>query len=296
MSAAKSSAARSTSRAAGGATLRQSQEAIEASSQPEIPGFQLSLHNFTGPFDLLLHLINRRTLEITEIALSEVTDEFISYTKQLGEMHDRLDETTEFVLIASTLLSLKAARLLPQSGDEDIEDAEVLEMRDLLFARLLQYRAYKKVADLFAEWQRSAQRRYPRAVALEERFAELLPPVHLGMDAQGFAQLAAGVFRPRPPEEVSTSHLHFQPVSVPEQAGKLLGLLKFMGASQWASFAALTKDCGVSMEIVGRFLALLELYKAHAVQVEQEEALGELRVAWTGKDVDPAVVASANWS
>ncbi|WKD61122.1 Segregation and condensation protein A [Corynebacterium ciconiae DSM 44920] len=276
--------------------LRASQEAIDASSQPEITGFQLSLHNFTGPFDLLLHLINRRTLDITEIALAEVTDEFISYTKQLGEVHDRLDETTEFVLIASTLLSLKAARLLPHSSEEEIDDAEILEMRDLLFARLLQYRAYKKVADLFAEWQRSAQRRYPRAVALEQHYAELLPPVHLGLDAEGFAQVAAGVFRPRPPEEVSTSHLHFQPVSVPEQAGKLLGLLKFMGVSQWASFTTLTADCGVSMEIVGRFLALLELYKAQALQVEQKEALGELRVAWTGKDVDPAVVAAANWS
>ncbi|AWB81950.1 segregation/condensation protein A [Corynebacterium yudongzhengii] len=263
-------------------------------TQPEITGFRIALANFEGPFDLLLQLISEKKLDVTEVALAEVTDEFIAYTRALNET-EALDETTEFLLVAATLLDLKAARLLPRGDVEDEEDLAILESRDLLFARLLQYQAYKQVADLFATWQREAQRRYPRAVGIEERYAELLPPVSLGTDLAGFAEVAAGVFRPRPPEEVGVDHLHQVAVSVPEQAGKLLDTLRILGKNRWLSFEALTRDCVVSMEIVGRFLALLELYKARAVETEQEEALSELKVSWTGAEVDPAVVASANW-
>ncbi|WJY68002.1 segregation and condensation protein A [Corynebacterium auris] len=263
--------------------------------QPEITGFQLVLNNFEGPFDLLLSLINSRKLDVTEVALAEVTDEFIAYTKALGEAAG-LDEYTEFVLVAATLLDLKAARLLPRGEMSEAEDLELLESRDLLFARLLQYRAYQQVADLFATWQQGAKRRYPRATGLEEGFADFLPPVELGHTPDSFARLAASVFRPRPPEAVRTDHVHGVPVSVPEQAGKLLGTLRLSGAGSWVPFAALTKDCARSMEVVGRFLALLELYKARAVDTQQEEALGPLAVAWTGLEVDPAVVAASNWS
>ncbi|GAB3703815.1 segregation and condensation protein A [Corynebacterium nasicanis] len=262
--------------------------------QLEIPGFRVALANFEGPFDLLLQLIGARKLDVTEVALSEVTDEFIAYTRALGETAN-LDETTEFLVVAATLLDLKAARLLPRGEVDDLEDLALLEMRDLLFARLLQYRAYKQVADLFAEWQKKAQRRYPRAVGLEPQFAELLPPVSIGLNPAQFAEMAAGVFRPRPPEQVGIGHIHQVAVSVPEQAGRILDTLRLMGAGHFLTFQALTRDCTVSMEVVGRFLALLELYKAQAVETRQEEALGELSVSWTGMDVDPAVVAAKNW-
>lgn len=262
--------------------------------QPEITGFTLVLNNFEGPFDLLLNLINSKKLDVTEVALAEVTDEFIAYTRALGETAE-LDEVTEFLLIAATLLDLKAARLLPRGESDEIEDLELLESRDLLFARLLQYRAYQQVADEFALWQLDAKRRYPRAVAMEERFADLLPPVELGHTPASFAQLAASVFRPKPPEEVRVDHLHQVQVSVPEQAGRILDALRRRGPEQWMSFAALTRDCTRSMEVVGRFLALLELYKARAVDTQQEEALGPLDIAWTGVEVDPAVVAAGNW-
>lgn len=262
--------------------------------QPEITGFTLVLHNFEGPFDLLLHLISSKKLDVTEVALAEVTDEFIAYTRALGETAP-LDEVTEFVLIAATLLDLKAARLLPRGEAGEDEDLELLESRDLLFARLLQYRAYQQVADMFSDWQRDARRRYPRAVSMEPQFAQLLPPVALGHTPESFAELAASVFRPRPPEEVGTGHIHEVHVSVPEQAGRLLDSLRLAGTQTWLSFAALTRDCHRSMEVVGRFLALLELYKARAVETRQEEPLGALDVAWTGIEVDPAVVAAGNW-
>lgn len=262
--------------------------------QPEITGFTLVLNNFEGPYDLLLNLISSRKLDITEVALAEVTDEFIAYVKQLGETAE-LDEITEFLVTAATLLNMKAQRLLPRSGDEDEEDLELLSSRDLLFARLLQYRAYQQVADQFERWQAGARRRYPRAVGMEEAFAEVLPPVSLGHTPGSFAELAASVFRPKPPEEVGVDHVHVQAVSVPEQAGKLLDTLKLAGPAHWLTFTALTRDCTRSMEIVGRFLAVLELYKAHAIDAKQEEALGPLNISWTGKNVDPAVVAAANW-
>ncbi|MCQ9332509.1 segregation and condensation protein A [Corynebacterium phoceense] len=266
------------------------QEAV----QPEFNGFRIALKNFEGPFDLLLQLISSKKMDVTDVALSEVTDEFVAYTRALGATAD-LDETTEFLLVAATLLDLKAARLLPRGEVSDLEDLELLETRDLLFARLLQYKAYKQVADLMARWQREARRSYPRAVGMEEQFAELLPPVTLGHTPASFAELAASVFRPKPPEGVATGHIHHVAVSVPEQAGKILTTLKLLGQDNWMSFAALTRDCTVSMEVVGRFLALLELYKAKAVDAQQEESLGPLDVAWTGLDVDPAVVAAANW-
>ncbi|PLA13558.1 segregation and condensation protein A [Corynebacterium riegelii] len=267
----------------------------QVGEQPEITGFTLVLNNFEGPFDLLLNLIHSKKLDVTEVALAEVTDEFIAYTRALGQTAE-LDEVTEFLVIAATLLDLKAARLLPRGEADEIEDLELLESRDLLFARLLQYRAYQQVAEQFRAWQVTAQRSYPRVVAMEERFAELLPPVELGHTPDSFAQLAASVFRPKPPEEVRTDHLHEVAVSVPQQAGKILDTLKLAGAQTWLSFAALTRDCTRSMEVVGRFLALLELYKARAVETQQEVALGPLDVSWTGIEVDPAVVAAGNWT
>ncbi len=244
-------------------------------------GFQVRLTNFEGPFDLLLQLIFAHRMDVTEVALHQVTDDFIVYTREIGPKLE-LDETTTFLVIAATLLDLKAARLLPAGQVEDDEDLALLEVRDLLFARLLQYRAFKHVAMMFAELEAAALRSYPRAVSLEEKFAELLPEVMLGVDAERFAEIAATAFTPRPVPTVGTEHLHELMVSVPEQAEHLLKLLQQRGIGHWASFSDLVADCGAPIEIVGRFLALLELYRARAVAFDQSEPLGVLQVSWTG--------------
>ena len=244
-------------------------------------GFQVRLSNFEGPFDLLLQLIFGHRLDVTEVALHQVTDEFIAYTKAIGPQLE-LDETTAFLVIAATLLDLKAARLLPAGEIHDEEDLALLEVRDLLFARLLQYRAFKHVAEMFAELEAAALRSYPRAVSLEDRYEDLLPEVMLGVDAQLFAEIAATAFTPRPVPTVATEHLHELMVSVPEQARQLLRVLEGRGAGQWASFSELVADCQESIEIVGRFLALLELYRARAVAFDQSEPLGVLQISWTG--------------
>ncbi|GAA5125367.1 segregation and condensation protein A [Pseudonocardia adelaidensis] len=244
---------------------------------PARPRFQVRLHNFEGPFDLLLQLIGKHELDITEMALHTVTDDFIAHLAELGDDAD-LDETTEFLVIAATLLDLKAARLLPDAEVEDAEDLALLEARDLLFARLLQYRAYKQVAGLFVELEAGAQRRFPRSVALEERFSALLPEVLLGVDPEAFAQLAASVFRPKPPPTVGIDHLHAVAVSVAEHAAILRERLAELGS---ATFAELTADCANPLEVVARFLAVLDLFRSAVVDLQQPEPFGELTVRWT---------------
>lgn len=245
-------------------------------------GFQVRLSNFEGPFDLLLQLIFAHRLDVTEVALHQVTDEFIAYTRQIGAQFD-LEETTAFLVVAATLLDLKAARLLPSGQVDDEEDLALLEVRDLLFARLLQYRAFKHVAEMFAELEANALRSYPRSVSLEERYSALLPEVMLGVDPIRFAEIAAVALTPRPVPIVGIGHLHELQVSVPEQAKILLGFLEIRGRGQWATFSELVADCSGGIEIVGRFLALLELYRSRAVAFDQSEPLGVLQVSWTGE-------------
>nr|WP_246115333.1 segregation/condensation protein A [Pseudonocardia sulfidoxydans] len=255
-------------------------DSLPGPSDPPEPGrparFRVRLDNFEGPFDLLLQLIGKHELDITEMALHRVTDDFIAHLTALGDEMD-LDETTEFLVVAATLLDLKAARLLPGGDVEDTEDLALLEARDLLFARLLQYRAYKQVAAVFVELESTALRRFPRSVALEERFSALLPEVLLGVDPDAFAELAASVFRPKPPPTVGVDHLHAPQVSVPEHAALLRERLAELGV---ASFAELTADCVAPLEVVARFLAVLELYRERSVWLEQPEAFGELTVRW----------------
>ncbi|QTR02302.1 segregation/condensation protein A [Saccharothrix algeriensis] len=246
--------------------------------------FKVKLTNFEGPFDLLLQLISQHTLDVTEVALHQVTDDFIAHTRALGDGWD-LDETTEFLVIAATLLDLKAARLLPQGDVEDEDDLALLEARDQRLARLLQYRAYKQVAALFGELEQGAHRRYPRSVALEARYEGLLPEVMLGVDARRFADVAAAVFRPRPPRTVSTEHVHQHRVSVREHAGLLRELLARRGTT---TFAEVVADCTGTMEVVARFLALLELYREQVLAFEQPDPLGELRITWVGGPVEEA--------
>jgi segregation and condensation protein A len=249
-------------------------------STPE-SGFHVRLSNFEGPFDLLLQLIFAHRMDVTEVALHQVTDEFIAYTKVLGAQME-LEETTAFLVVAATLLDLKAARLLPAGEVEDAEDLALLEVRDLLFARLLQYRAFKHVAVMFSELEAAALHIYPRAVSLEDRYADLLPEVMLGVDAQSFAQIAAIALTPRPIPTVATEHLHQSMISIPEQAAHVLDVLEHRGPGQWATFSELVADCREAIQIVGRFLALLELYRLRAVAFDQSEPLGVLQVSWTG--------------
>ncbi|HPX38259.1 MAG TPA: segregation/condensation protein A [Mycobacterium sp.] len=275
-----------------GAAETDSQQSTETS--PAEKGFRVRLTNFEGPFDLLLQLIFAHRLDVTEVALHQVTDEFIAYTREIGSALD-LDETTTFLVIAATLLDLKAARLLPAGEVDDAEDLALLEVRDLLFARLLQYRAFKHVAEMFAELEAAALRSYPRAVALEDQFADLLPEVMIGVDAQSFAEIAAAAFTPRPVPVVGTEHLHASKVSVPEQAERLLEFLERRGIGQWASFSELVADCSESIQIVGRFLALLELYRARTVTFEQSEPLGVLQVSWTGDRLTNEDLVRTEW-
>jgi segregation and condensation protein A len=246
--------------------------------------FTVRLTNFEGPFDLLLQLIGKHKLDVTEIALSTVTDEFIAHLKAMGDELD-LDQASEFLVVASTLLDLKAARLLPAAEVDDEDDLELLEARDLLFARLLQYRAYKQAAAFLREREAEAARRFPRDAALEPRFAELAPDVVLDLTVEEFAALAARVLAPRPPEVVSVSHLHAPAVSIAEQLLLVRNHLVRVGT---ASFRALTADCGHTNEVVARFLALLELYRQQRVSFEQLDPLGELHVRWTGGAVPAA--------
>lgn len=244
-------------------------------------GFQVRLSNFEGPFDLLLNLISQHRLDVTEVALHAVTDDFIAYTRKLGE-ELTLEQTTEFLVVAATLLDLKAARLLPAGEVEDAEDLALLEARDLLFARLLQYRAYKQVAELFGELEAAALQRYPRAVSLEERFTGLLPEVTLGVDAARFAEIAAAGLAPRPTPTVGLGHLHVPKVSVPAQARLVMAML-IADPGAWLSFREIVANCDNPYEVIGRFLGLLELFRERAIAFEQAEALGELKVSWTGE-------------
>lgn len=252
---------------------------------PDDGRFTVRLTNFEGPFDLLLQLISKHKLDVTEVALSKVTDEFIAHIHAMGPDWD-LDQATEFLVIAATLLDLKAARLLPAAEVEDEEDLALLEARDLLFARLLQYRAYKRIAAIFAERLDTEALNHPRTVGLEPHHAALLPEVVISIGPEGFARLAVKAMQPKPPPRVYVEHIHAPLVSVREQAEIVVALLREAGG---ATFAELTADAADTLTVVARFLALLELYRERVVALDQEEALEVLRVRWTGGGTDDAV-------
>lgn len=254
-------------------------------------GFEVHLDNFEGPFDLLLGLIAKHKLDITEVSLHKVTDEFISFIRSYGREWD-LDQASYFLLVAATLLDLKAARLLPAGEVEDEEDLALLEARDLLFARLLQYRAYKEVAAVFSGRIARESRRFARTVPMEPRFAGLLPEVLLGLGPAEFARLAAKTLAPKRVPTVSVEHIYAPQASVREQARLLVERLRRM---ERATFRILTADCAGTYEIVARFLAVLELYREQVVSLEQLEPLGELYITWTGAE-DGEVVVGDDYS
>nr|WP_270888343.1 ScpA family protein [Pedococcus sp. 5OH_020] len=245
--------------------------------------FEVHLDVFSGPFDLLLGLISKHKLDITEIALAQVTDEFIAHIKAAREAESEWDlgQASEFLLVAATLLDLKAARLLPQTGPQDEEDLALIEARDLLFARLLQYRAFKDIAFTFAERMATAGRLTPRQAGLEPQFAALLPELVMGITPEQLAMVAARAMTPKVAPTVGLDHLHAPQVSVREQAGVLGARLR---RERVCSFRALVADADSTLVIVARFLALLELFREAAIAFDQAEALGELTVRWTGAD------------
>jgi segregation and condensation protein A len=246
-------------------------------------GFSVHLSNFDGPFDLLLQLISRHKLDITEVSLSLVTDEFISYIRSLEVSGEgwRLDQATEFLVVAATLLDLKAARLLPSGEVEDEEDLALLEARDILFARLLQYRAFKEIAASFQTMIEAADKAFPRVVALDPALSALLPEVLIGVGPERFASIAERVLTPKSPPVVAIEHLHMALVSVSEQSKLVVEALRH---SKTMSFRSLCHDADSTMVVVARFLALLDLYRQGNLRFNQVIALGELQISWTGSE------------
>ena len=246
-------------------------------------GFSVHLSNFDGPFDLLLQLISRHKLDITEVSLSLVTDEFIAYIRALEVSGEgwRLDQATEFLVVAATLLDLKAARLLPSGEVEDEEDLALLEARDILFARLLQYRAFKEIAASFQTMIEAADKAFPRVVALDPALSALLPEVLIGVGPERFASIAERVLTPKAPPVVAIEHLHMALVSVSEQSKLVVEALRH---SKTMSFRSLCHDADSTMVVVARFLALLDLYRQGNLRFNQVIALGELQISWTGSE------------
>lgn len=243
--------------------------------------FSVRLNNFDGPFDLLLQLISRHKMDITEISLSLVTDEFIAFIRALEASGEgwRLDQATEFLVVAATLLDLKAARLLPTGEVDDEEDLALLEARDILFARLLQYRAFKEIAATFSERITMADKFFPRVVALDPTLSALLPEVLIGVGPQRFAAIAERVLTPKVSPIVSTEHLYQQMVSVAEESRVVIEALR---RSKSMSFRNLVSDTDNVLVVVARFLALLDLYRQGVLRFDQVIALGELQISWTG--------------
>jgi len=246
-------------------------------------GFSVHLSNFDGPFDLLLQLISRHKLDITEVSLSLVTDEFIAYIRSLEVSGQgwQLDPATEFLVVAATLLDLKAARLLPSGEVEDEEDLALLEARDILFARLLQYRAFKEIAASFQTMIEGADKAFPRVVALDAALSALLPEVLIGVGPERFAAIAERVLTPKSPPVVAIAHLHTALVSVSEQSRLVVEALRH---SKTMSFRSLCHDADSTMVVVARFLALLDLYRQGNLRFNQVMALGELQISWTGSE------------
>jgi segregation and condensation protein A len=246
-------------------------------------GFSVHLTNFDGPFDLLLQLISRHKLDITEVSLSLVTDEFIAYIRALEVSGEgwRLDQATEFLVVAATLLDLKAARLLPSGEVEDEEDLALLEARDILFARLLQYRAFKEIAASFQTMIEAADKSFPRIVALDPALSALLPEVLIGVGPERFAAIAERVLTPKVAPVVAIEHLHMPLVSVSEQSKLVVDALRH---SKTMSFRSLCQDAESTLVVVARFLALLDLYRQGNLRFNQVIALGELQISWTGSE------------
>jgi segregation and condensation protein A len=251
----------------------------DAVGPQDVPGFAVTLDNFTGPFDLLLTLISKREMDVTEVALSAVTDEFLAHLRRLDTDAD-LDQASGFIVVAATLLDLKVAGLLPQGELVDAEDVALLEARDLLFARLLQYRAFKQAAEWFAERSAAEAARHARSVRLEEKYRVTTPELVWTLSPDDFAALATLALTPAEVPTIGLDHLHAPLVSIREQAAVVVALLR---GREFLTFRELVSGVEVKGVVVARFLALLELYRHGSISFEQVEPLGELSVRWVAE-------------
>jgi segregation and condensation protein A len=238
---------------------------------------------FEGPFDLLLHLIARQRVDLWQVSLSRITEDYLAEVRRMRQLN--LEVATEFLVVAATLLELKAARLLP-SPDADADEVEAaLEERDLLFARVLQYRAYKHVAGLFGARLAEQAAYFPRRVGAEDVLRHIVPALLVGVAPAELARLAAAALTPAPPPQVTTTHIAPPRLSVAEAVTSLAQRLHDRGTS---TFEELVGRQAVPIEVVVALLAVLELYKRSLVELDQTSTFGEIAVRWTGGDlVDP---------
>src|SRR6478752_7099968 len=254
-------------------------EASAAEPEPESEGFRVSLGVFDGPFDLLLTLLSKHELDITEVSLSRVTHEFIAYLHEL-DADEEMEQASEFLVIAATLLDMKVAGLLPQGELVDAESVALLEARDLLFARLLQYRAFKEVSSWFERCLRREAVRHTRSVRLDEKYRNAVPELVWSLSPEDFAALALLAMTPKELPSVGLDHLHAPLVSIREQAAIVVTLLRDAGS---LTFRELIAGVGQTGVVVARFLSVLELYRHAALSFEQLEPLGELTLRWTAQ-------------
>jgi segregation and condensation protein A len=253
---------------------------VDEHAVPEpVEGFRVSLGVFDGPFDLLLTLLSKHELDITEVSLSKVTHEFIAYLHEL-DVDEEMEQASEFLVIAATLLDMKVAGLLPQGELVDAESVALLEARDLLFARLLQYRAFKEVSGWIATRQRAEDLRHARAVRLDEKHRQAVPELVWTLTLDDFAALAILAMTPKEIPHVGLDHLHAPLVSIREQAAIVVTLLRDAGTLSFRELVAGATQPGV---VVARFLSVLELYRHSALSFEQLEPLGELTLRWTAE-------------
>lgn len=242
---------------------------------------------YEGPFDLLLQLILKEQVDIYEINLSTIVDAYLVELERLAELD--LDIATSFLLIAATLVDLKARRLLPNTADIDLDDEFALwEERDMLLARLLEAKTFKDVAGVFARLADEADKTFPRVVGPDERFNGVLPDMLEGTSLKRFQNAAIKALTPRPKPVVDLFHVNPIKVTVADAVAELLDELPRAGK---ISFRRLTAQFADRIDVIVRFLALLELFKQGAVELDQSERFGDIEVLWTeDDDFDPASV------
>lgn len=272
--------------AAGAAAVRPDAGRNDA-DQATAPVFTVSLDNYSGPFDALLSMISRRQLDLTEVALGEVTGEFLAFVRTL-DMRDDMDQASGFLDVASVLVEAKSAALLPDTGSDlpDEHNLEALRERDLLFARLLQYRAFKQAGADFRMRIEDNAGWFAHPATVDPEVAERLPELAWTLDAEGLARLAARALANAPRRTVSVEQLHVPPADLREQSRLVMRALSAAPDGE-ATFDELTADAADSAEVVARFLALLAFFKQGFVRFRQDGPYGTLRLKWVGGAAEP---------
>lgn len=261
-----------------------SAEAEISTEESATSGFRVNLEVYSGPFDALLGMIANNRLELTEVSLSSITEEFLTYVRGL-DFTKNMDEASAFLDIASILVEAKSVAILPGGEDSqhDEQSLEALRERDLLFARLLQYRAYKQAAGDFRARIAANSGRFPHPAAMDEGIAAMLPELVWTLTPLELAQLAAQVIANAPASEVSIHQLHVPLVDLRAQSlvvrDRLIAALESKG-DQSISFSELTRDCTSRIEVVARFMAVLVFFKQGVLQYQQDGPFAELHLRW----------------